>query len=354
MNICDSLLSLAPHLREGAQSTSSRLMVRCPFHAGGRERTPSMAISTEKPVFFCHGCKESGHVVKLLRHFGMGRDAIDVLLRSTGLDQPARKSGAGNTGPVAAKIVANQDPYRGLFVLDEELLDAYRMAPVELLRTGFQKQTLRSFEVGFDQENCRITFPLRNVYGELVGISGRAVFAEQEPKYHIYRRELIRRQDFSIPEDYSMGEMKRALLWNAHVVRPFLLHTDESVVVTEGFKACMWVWQEAYKNVVALVGSSLSPFHAEMLATSVGRVVLFLDNNEAGWIGTVKGGDMLVRKGIPNLFVARYPDEREQPDNLTPNETINALEDPEPYLHWRARHGKYVRRKSTTATGPHQ
>lgn len=33
---------------------------RCPFHAGGNERTPSLSISPDKGVWFCFACGEGG------------------------------------------------------------------------------------------------------------------------------------------------------------------------------------------------------------------------------------------------------------------------------------------------------
>jgi len=294
-----------------------------------------MSVSTEKPVFNCFGCGESGHVSRLLRHFGAGKESIDAILTSAGLNNPGVvKTG----GRVAATYIANVNPFRGEFVLDEEILDEYRMAPGVLLSAGFTKDTLRHFEVGFDRANLRITFPLRNIFGELVGISGRAVL-DVEPKYKIYVTELIRRRDMHVPETYTMESVKKALLWHAHVVRPFLLSTDEPLVVTEGFKACMWVWQTSYQAVSALIGAYLTDLHAELIATSVRQVILFLDNNGAGIRGTYHAGNRLTKVGV-EVRVASYPDDREQPDNLKPEEVQLAIENAENYLTWRERNGK--------------
>lgn len=336
-DIVEALFSVAPHLRDGSRSASNHVMIRCPFHRMGQERTPSMSVSTVKPCFFCHGCGESGHVSRLLRRFGLGRDAIDIIVRDTGMSDASAVRAHGGT--VAAKYIANLDPFRGEYILDEEILDTYRMAPMALLESGFEKATLRHFEVGFDKPNLRITFPLRNIYGELVGISGRAVLGGMEPKYRIYVNELIRRKDFSVPQSYTMETVKESLLWHAHIVRPFLLNTDEPLVITEGFKACMWVWQTAYQNAVALIGAYLTKPHAELITTSVRRVILFLDNNDAGLRGTYNAGDRLTSVGV-EVYVARYPDSREQPDDLNEPETQKAIENADQYLVWRENNGK--------------
>ena len=337
-SIVDVLFEMAPRLREGAKASSSYAMVRCPFHSGGNERTPSMSVSADRPVFMCHGCGESGHVSRLLRHFGMGKDAVTAALRNAGVD--ATTHHAKPVSRVAAKLAVNINPFRGRFILDESILDGWRLAPRLLLDAGFSKRTLRHFEVGYDERHLRITFPLRNVYGDLVGVSGRAVIDGVEPRYKIYTKEEFNAiRGFHVPDDYTMEGVKEGVLWHAQIVRPFLLSVVEPVVITEGFKACMWVWQYAYENVVALVGTALTETHAELIATAMQQVILFLDNNEAGWRGTFRAGDRLVKAGVES-YVAIYPDDRQQPDGLTSEEAQSAVAHAIPYLSWRSNHGK--------------
>ncbi len=329
-DIVESLFSVAPELREGSKSTSGYAMIRCPFHGGGRERTPSMSISREKPLFYCHGCHESGHVSRLFRHFGTSTEMVQAFISEAGLSARYEKKKAGKVG---ASIVAGEDPYRGKYILDDEIIDLYRLAPKSLLDQGFDKKTLRHFEVGFDKQNLRITFPLRNLYGDLVGISGRAIF-DTERRYKIYDRELVSRTDFSVPNTYTMDAVKQSILWHAHIIRPILLHEEGTIVVTEGFKAAMWVWQSGYQNVTALIGSAVTDYHAEILATYTRQVVLFLDNNEAGKKGTFFGARKLEQKGLLTT-IARYPDERQQPDNLAPEEVSTAIESALSFREWR-------------------
>lgn len=334
-DIASALFAIAPHLQGVAVKKSDYVMIQCPFHGGGQERTPSCSIALEKPVFFCHGCQTAGHISQIFKAFGLGSDGVQVILKATGLDKPS-KSLKGR-GKVAARMTSGSNPYRGPFILNEDLLDEYRQAPKMLMRNGFEKKTLRHFEVGFDITNMRITYPIRNVYGELVGISGRAIMDGQTPKYKIYDSEMKIRHGFNIPVEYTMNEVKEAVLWHGHVVRPFFYtkeEQDEPFIIAEGFKACMWIWQSGYQSAVALIGSYLTDLHAELIASAVQYVVLFLDNNEAGWRGTFRAGRILSRYGI-DVRVASYPDERTQPDDLEPSEVRVAINKPEPYIKWR-------------------
>jgi DNA primase len=330
----DMLFSLAPELLVGSKPSTNFIMVNCPFHG---ENTPSMAISTWKPVYFCHGCKCSGHLAQLLRKYGLSREMTNQLLPQTRYVDEKGMTADGKAVTVAAKIIKGVDPFRGKYILEEEILDDYRLMPLQLKNAGFKPSTLRHFEVGWDQKNLRITFPLRTVFGELVGISGRTVIDGLKPRYKIYDKELKERTDFHIPESYSMEEQKSSILWHAHVVRPlFFLQKNEghdAFVISEGFKACMWTWQSGYLDSVALVGSYLTPSHAELIARATRKVTLFLDNNIAGWRGTKKAGNLLIRKGV-EVNVACYPDDREQPDGLSDSEVIVAVDEQISFREW--------------------
>ena len=338
MSSVESLLwTAAPHLQQGYVRGTNYVLIRCPFHGGGTEKTPSCSVSTTKPVFFCHSCLTSGHLTRLLRNLGFSKNAARQAVEDAGLNQPHQKA----ADALAVKYQGN--PYRGDFILDDDLLDDYRQAPKMLLKAGFTKSTLRHFEVGFDDQNLRITFPLRNIYGELVGVSGRAVVDEMDPRYKIYRRELIEgRPEFHVPANYNMDSVKQALLWHGHVVHPFLYEMDdEALIITEGFKACMWVWQSGYQTPVALVGAYLSDLQAELIGNATRYVFLFLDNNKAGLKGTFFAAEKLLRKGI-KFKIARYPDDREQPDQLDPKEVQEALRNANSFAEWKAEHDRLV------------
>lgn len=328
--------SLAPDRIEDATVRTGYIMIRCPFpkHAGGQEATPSCSIRRDAPVFFCHGCQECGHVSKLLRVLGAPRSYINQVFGEW--DQGSEDEGLGDLSGYADNAPRYRrepaNPYRGEFILSEDILDPYRMAPRELVEAGFKIDTLRHFEVGVDPVLRRYTFPLRTIYGDLVGVSGRS-FIHEEPRYLIYRRRHIMQASpgATIPWEYTMENVRGTLLWHGHLVYPFLMTDDSVLVITEGFKACMWVYQHFDPCVVALVGSKLTDYHARLIPRVAQRVVLMLDNNSAGISGTTAAGRKLVKRGV-EVWVARYPDSREQPDDLNPDELVEAIQNADPYI----------------------
>lgn len=338
----DVLFDIAPGLADHARVSSNRVMICCPFH---EETGPSCSISQEAPVFNCFGCGESGHLSKLLRHLGMPKVSIDLTLESMGFGgayegkakEAKERKAKGRVGATIDNT--GIDPYRAEYVLDEDILNIYRSAPTELLAKGFAEKTLRHFEVGFDHTYGRITFPLRSRYGELVGISGRDTWGMTQAKYKIYDKELIRRTDFRVPETYTMDAVKQTLFWHGHIVLPLMTDAkNDTVILAEGFKATMWIYQAGYTPVMGLVGASLSAYHTELLCRYVRRVILFLDNNNAGWLGTHAAARRLQEKGLI-VDVARYPDDRGQPDDLTKkSEVISAIKNRQPYNEWTTEH----------------
>ncbi len=328
------LLSLVPALGDRCKYTSQFIMICCPFHGGGNERTPSCSVRRDMPVWFCHGCQTGGHISRILSAFGISQKTAQVALDGLQLDSSMVRRNHNKS----SRTVYGNNPYRCKFLLDDaDTLSVYRyIKPVQLLKDGFTEETLDFFEVGWDASSLRITYPIRNIYGELIGISGRTIIKDLDPKYRIYGRELVERKELGLPDTYTMDGAKKVTLWNFHNVFASLVEEDkpQPLVLTEGFKACMWVRQSHYQTVSALIGSYLTDFHAELLARICAPVILFLDNNAAGKSGTEKAALILHRHGVP-FTIARYPDEREQPDHLEPEELTDALTDALTYSDWR-------------------
>lgn len=325
-SIEDLLRELAPQVLVGAILFEDRLMVRCPFHGGGQERTPSCAVSRRKPVFFCHGCSQGGHVSKFLKGVEVPVDVARRVTERVKYDYTDEPSGSSNHS-----IFSGANPFRGKFILDDEILDEWRLCPVGLKNAGFRERTLRHFEVGVDHAQQRVTYPLRNLYGELVGVSGRTLIKDVEPRYKIYSaRDLAK---FGVSPEYATTSIKGAMLWHAHLVFPIVFRDASPIIVVEGFKAAMWTWQAGFHNVVALIGSHLTKKQGEILARTGSEILLFLDNNEAGKHGTHAAAKVLVNKSI--VKVVEYPDLRKQPDELGVVDIHNAVGHAINYVMWK-------------------
>jgi len=119
----------------------------------------------------------------------------------------------------------------------------------------------------------RVVIPIHNEQGELVAYAGRwpadAGWPEGSDKYMI-----------------PPGFKKSKVLFNLHRARE---HATEGLIVVEGFFTVCEFWQRGRKNVVALMGSSMSAEQERLIVETVGpkgRVLLALDNDEAGRKGS--------------------------------------------------------------------
>jgi DNA primase len=220
--------------------------------------------------------------------------------------------------------------------LPEHILGTYEFCPTNLLDSGFHKDTLRHFDIGFDLMNARITYPLRDHLGRLVGISGRTVVGAPI-RYKIYKREV------GIPK-YAIH--KQRILWNYDTlaVASNMGHPPDSVILLEGFKAVMWLYQHGWPGGVCGLGTAVSDEQVELLARLTDTLFVFFDNDLPGISATHRASKKL--KKYFRLRFANYPEENGvglSPDDLTKEQldraTINYLSTSQ----WMARYQPILR-----------
>jgi DNA primase len=141
---------------------------------------------------------------------------------------------------------------------------------------------------------------VHNKAHQLVAYAGRSLH-DEEPKYR-----------------FPPGFHKSQELFLLHRAR----HSGhDGVIVVEGFFDAAKVWQAGHRNVVALMGSSLSDRQADLLREHFRSAVLMLDGDSAGWSAT----EAITRRLAPIMKVDAVPmSPGVQPDQLTPKE-INSL-----------------------------
>ncbi len=312
------------HLRRVKRSGPEDIMAICPFHqkaGGGDEKHPSFSMNVYSGLWYCHSCHVRGNLYTFLRDIGMPRADIEFLYKSA-LEE-AEKHAPPKADPLNPQEAVNAEP------LDESFLGLFDYCPQKLLDEGYPEELLRKFDIGFDQKHQRITFPLRDMRGRLVGISGRSVVDDVAPRYKVYDVEY---KAFGLPERKTE---KRRLVWNAHnVMAQFAFEKNPNehfVVVTEGFKSVMRVTQAGAMNVVGLMGSYLADEQKWFLERLGCPVLLMLDNNSAGRRGQLDAGKRLVRD-IPRLFVVDYPGD--QPSETPITAIADALSDAQPFASW--------------------
>lgn len=162
-------------------------------------------------------------------------------------------------------------------VISEEILDEYEKVPVQrFLRDGISIKTQKKFGIGYDKESQRITIPLRDQFGELVGVKGRLNYEDDEqPKYLFLHKCMMSQLLYGYYENYS-----------------YMYGGD--VIICESEKSPMQADSMGHHNVVGIGGSSISAFQAKLIIGMMPkRIILCMD----------EGVNMeVIRKNLDTLY----------------------------------------------------
>jgi DNA primase len=264
------------------------LRLRCPFH---EDKTPSLSINAETGKFHCFGCHAKGGDIF---DFVVTKEGITAGDRTKSRRQAALLIqdwfGVGSEAALvpeksaAAEVSAPVEDVKPSQEATEERVNApLKFAfqhldnrhPYLMQDRGLAHETIETFglghHVGKGIMHNRVVIPIHNEQGELVAYAGRwpGEPPEEEGKYK-----------------FPPGFHKSLVLFNLHRARE---HATEGLIVVEGFFTVFEFWQRERKNVVALMGSSMSAEQERLIVETVGpkgRVLLALDKDEAGRRGS--------------------------------------------------------------------
>jgi len=146
--------------------------------------------------------------------------------------------------------------------LPEEVLNSFYQNPVQKwLDEQITYESQVEWEIGFDIASERITIPIRDELGLLVGIKGRKI------------------SDENIDNDkylYLYPCSKSKLLFGLHKNYQDIKNKNECILV-ESEKSVIKLWGYGYKNCVSIGGKSLSKRQAEMLLRLNVPITIALD-----------------------------------------------------------------------------
>lgn len=114
---------------------------------------------------------------------------------------------------------------------------------------GISPNTQTMYGVGFDLDSKRVVFPLRNRFGQLVGVKGRIMKDEDDPerKYlYIYRCN------------------NRYEWFNFHFAHQYIL-MEKKVYIFESEKSCMKAFEYGIYNTLAIGASDISQEQADII-----------------------------------------------------------------------------------------
>lgn len=161
---------------------------------------------------------------------------------------------------------------------------------------GFNATTLTLFESGFEPRENRWLLPIRSADGILLGFDGRDTTNQKKDKWKKRK-----------------GLLTSKLLGRLDISKPYILEKDE-IILCEGKKDQMALYEAGLKNGSCLYGSALSNHQLEIIQGLCSKITIFPDGDKAGY----KMVQSIVKSAYPEfeILVAETPD-YEDPADLT-------------------------------------
>ncbi|MFM8534546.1 MAG: DNA primase, partial [Acidimicrobiia bacterium] len=310
----------------------------CPFHG---ERTPSFSVDKEKGFFHCFGCGVGGDVfkfVELQEKVGFG-EALRLLANRFGIPIPEVEQGGGDQRETAAEREALVKIHEAALVyfreqlaspagakwreyllkdrgLTPETIDQLQIgwAPPtrdalrqRLLKAGFNPTQLvtsglvsrRDDGTEIDRFRNRLIIPIMRDTGTVIAFGGRALEADQQPKY------------LNSPE--TPIYTKSRTLYGLNLTKAHLRKGNFALIV-EGYFDFGQVFQAGGFPVIATCGTALTSQQAQMLRRFASKAVLCYDADRAGQTAAERSSELLVAEGF-DVNVMQLPG-GEDPDTF--------------------------------------
>ncbi len=309
----------------------------CPFHD---ERTPSFKVNPRDKLYYCFGCEASGDVFRFVEEKeGLTfPEVVESLAERYGVEverededpqaeaRRRRKAKLWELLELTAKYyerylwesrkAAKARAYLEERGLKEDVLRRFGvgMAPSawDQVLTGSQR---RGFKVEdllaagliqkgrqgghYDRFRSRITFPIRDQRGRVLGFGARALSPDSKPKYlNSPEGELYRKSNTLYGIDRARGPIAKA----------------RRAILVEGYTDVLALHQAGVEEAVAIMGTAITPEQVTMLAGTE-SVVLALDADRAGADAMIRAQKVAGGKSI-ELRVAAMPEGEDPADML--------------------------------------
>ena len=309
----------------------------CPFHD---DHSPSMSLSTEKQIYKCFSCGATGNVFTFVSEYENVSfiEAVSIVANKCGMElsQATIKSNTSQIFKEEHEIMELSQK----FFQNNLRTDAGKEALNYLKERGINDDIIKEFGIGlsidsndslltlltkknydikklsdiglinivngktYDMFTRRITFPLWDKDGNIVGFSARIYRGEKEVSKYMNSRES---------KLFKKGET----LYNYHNAKD-AAKREKKIIVVEGFMDAIRIAASGLKNVVALQGTAMTQDQINLLKKLRVKVILCLDNDNAGLIATVNNGEELVKNDV-ETYVVRLSGEKDPDEYIIAN-----------------------------------
>jgi len=306
-------------LLKGLKRKGNELKGFCPIHDKKHYDKTSFCANTAKNNWHCFSCGAGGNILD----FTSAMEGVDIrqagvliqkwfgIAYKNGQKLTKEKDKVEKTEKKAEPEKESKESEQVNPPLTFELKTLDVKHPY-LKERGLEKETIKEFGLGYCKRGLmkdRIAIPIHNEKGDLVAYTGRYPGdpLEEEPEY-------------KLPPKFK----KHLVLFNLNRAKD--LAKENGLIVVKGFFDVFNLWQAGYKNVVALMGTSMSDEQEKLVVEAVGengKVVLMFGEEEAGR----SGSEDILGRLVCQMYVRliKLGKEGLQPDKLTGKEIEEIL-----------------------------
>jgi DNA primase len=309
----------------------------CPFH---NEKSPSFTVSPVKEIYKCFGCGRSGNTISfLMEHEKYSyAEALRWLAARYNVEIEEKE--------VSPEVRQQQQVAESLYIINgfAQKFFSDMMFGSEggqdiglsyLKERGFNEEIMRKFQLGYspdqrdvfaraalaaqynleylqksglvvvrdekpmDNYRGRITFPIHNQTGKVIGFGARIIKSnDRAPKY------------INTPENEIY--VKSKILYGSYLARQAIDRQNECLLV-EGYTDVISLHQAGIENVVASGGTSLTVDQLRLIKKYTKHLTIIYDGDGAGIKAALRGLDMALEESL-DVKLVLIPD-KEDPDS---------------------------------------
>lgn len=241
-------------------------VTQCCWHS---DTNPSLTISDDKGFLFCHVCREGGDVIAFfMKKYGLSfRDACEKIAGQNNLhlkfkEEDPQKAAERKkiTANALSYVAKQQNAFRDSLKGAVKAIDFIKERKI-------LPETSRFFGLGFDARQNRVTIPIKNRHGSIVGFTARSI-GDEKPKY----------KNTANNEIFVKGD----LVFNEFDATESIRELDYCIFV-EGHFDVITMHQAGFANCVAIQGTaSPSEQVIERLIRKSNKFILCMDADAGG------------------------------------------------------------------------
>ena len=319
----------------------------CPFH---NEKTPSFSVAPDKGIFKCFGCGKGGNVLTFVQEYERISfpEALKLLAEQAGitLTRYAKKSASKEKYELLYKVNAWVENLYINQINDPKIQGYLQKRDIDIkmqkeFNLGFSTSKYRFLEVHLENENSsedfkdkekilnslyelglvvkgaqnthretssynrfreRLIFPINNEKGKTIGFGGRIIEEKQDTAKYV-----------NSPES-KLFHKKRSL-YNIHRAKSSIRENKLAILV-EGYFDVVGLYQKNIHNVIAPLGTAFTEEQASLIKRFTDNLVIFFDNDNAGYEAAMKALIVAKNKKIITRIVL-YEESSKDPFDLS-------------------------------------